>query len=91
MHCWSKQRDRAIPRLSDQAGVWFANQNPELRKVFTGTPFEGERWRHEMVRLDEARRSDKTIRIGGYAGKAIWLPRTALPDEEDTENIGRPL
>lgn len=77
--------DRPVPRKSDAAGVWFANQHPELRKIFVGTPFEGERWRSEMLRLPGAEPSGRTIRVGSTTGHAVWLPRSDMepPDEPE--------
>jgi hypothetical protein len=81
--CWDPRGP--VPRVSDDAGVWFATQNPELRKLFNGTPFEGDRWKHEMMRLHSARPSRRNVRIGtgSMPGRAIWLSRAELfPREE---------
>jgi hypothetical protein len=72
-----------VPRVSDDAGVWFSSQNPELRRLFRDTPFEGDRWRHEMSRLPSARKSGRSIRIGSVVGHAIWLSRAELQAPDD--------
>lgn len=87
-------RRRPVPRLSREAGVWFAVTHPALGKLFEGTPFDGGRWRQEMARIEGAKKSGKTIRIGrgkdGFTGEAIWLPRQLLsPDDDDDENTGQ--
>jgi len=82
-HRCRDKRNRPVPRMSDEAGVWFATQNPELKKIFNGTPFEGDRWRHEMVRLPSARRSGRNVRIGPIPGRAIWLSRADLFSRDD--------
>lgn len=69
-----------VPRMSDDAGLWFSTQNPELRKIFSGTPFEGDRWRYEMIRLGSARKSGHSIRIGTVSGHALWLARAELEE-----------
>ena len=59
--------------MSDGDGLWFSVQNPELRRLFAGTPFEGDRWRYEMTRLPGARQSARNVRVGSVSGRAIWL------------------
>lgn len=78
---------KPVPRLSDEAGAWFANQHPELRKLFVGTPYDDGRWRQEMLRLEGARESRGTVRVGSAPGRAVWLPRAnmAAPDIPETE------
>ncbi len=72
-----------VPRKSEQGGVWFATNNPELRKLFSSTPFEGDRWRHEMLRLPSARKSDGSVRVGSVPGRAIWITKSELLSPDD--------
>lgn len=76
---------RPVPRLSSDAGVWFANRNPQLSRLFVGTPFEGGRWRAEMMRLETARSSGRNVRVGEVTGYAVWVGRDdlLLPDTGD--------
>lgn len=80
---------RPVPRKSDEGGAWFARQNPELKKLFDGTPFEGDRWQHEMLRLPTAARSSGTVRIGSVPpGRAIWLSKVdLLPPDTDERTL----
>lgn len=72
-----------IPRASADDGIWFSTQNPELKKLFAGSAFEGERWRYEMARLPSAHRSARNIRIGSVPGRAIWLSRADFLGADD--------
>lgn len=85
--CWDTTRKKAIPRGDFTEGVWFATQSPELNRLFEGTPFAGGKWRFEMMRLETARKSGCSVRIGGASGHAIWLSREDLhgPDDEPDE------
>lgn len=90
----TEDKDRAgrpVPRGGAGSGIWFARANPELRKLFAGTPFEGERWLFELRRLESARVSKGTIRICGIPTRAIWISRDELeaeqPSPEDEQNV----
>jgi hypothetical protein len=83
-HC--KDRRGPIPRGSDDYGVWFANSNPELKRLFTGTAFEGERWQHEMRRLPTARTHRSTVRIGSVPVRATWLGKADFVGPEERED-----
>ncbi len=76
---------RPVPRKGPGDGVWFAASNPELAKLFAGTPFDGGRWRYELGRLETARKSDGNVRIGSHAGRAIWVSRADLDPPEDAQ------
>lgn len=80
-------KQRPVPRMDADDGVWFATQSPELNKLFEGSPFAGGKWRYEMMRLETARRSGRSVRIGGSSGHAIWLSRRDLqgPEEDADE------
>lgn len=79
---------RPVPRKSNAAGAWFANQNPELRKVFEKTPFEGERWSSEAKRLPGAESSDGSMRIGSASTRAVWLScSTVWPETAPRPNL----
>jgi hypothetical protein len=71
-------KERPVPRMDEGDGIWFSNTSPELRRLFVGTPFDGERWRHEMLRLKTAQRSSGSVRIGHVSPRAIWISRSDL-------------
>lgn len=76
-----------IPRYSPEEGLWFSTKNPELKKLFAGTPFEGERWVHEMTRLPFARKHSK-VRVGRTPpALAIWLPHSLITGTEGGSNL----
>jgi hypothetical protein len=75
-------RGLPVPRMADGAGLWFSNTSPELRKLFADTPFEGNRWRHEMLRLPTARKSGQSVRFGGVSTWAIWIGRYEINNEK---------
>lgn len=79
------RQGRPVPRKAKGDGAWFATANPELAAQFNGTPFDSGRWRYELLRLDTALRSDGNVRIGAYAGRAIWLSRPDLDPQEDAQ------
>jgi hypothetical protein len=72
-----------VPRMSDEAGLWFSTHHPEIKKLFAGTPFEGDRWRHEMLRLPTAQASGRAVRIGTLTTKAVWLAISELRAPDD--------
>ena len=76
---------RPAPRLGEGDGLWFANQNPELRKLFAGTPFDGDRWRYELIRLESARKSQAPVRIGAVSTRAIWVSRSDIDPGEGAQ------
>lgn len=83
IRAWDKKtiHGRPIPRLGDGEAIWMLPVG--LQSLFRGTPWEiGKRWEVELLRLTGARRSKKTVRIGGGDGKAIWVPRSSLQREE---------
>jgi hypothetical protein len=65
-----------VPRKSRQAGVWFATQDPDLKRLFNSTPFEGDRWRPGCCGC--ARRSGQAVWSGSAACQvmAIWLAQS---------------
>lgn len=77
------RQGRPVPRMSEQAGVWISTHNQETAKLFKGSPFEGDRWRYDLLRLPSARMSSKkNIRIGGGSGSAIWLSKSDWFDDD---------
>ncbi len=79
------RQGRPVPRKADGDGAWFSNANPELAAQFNGTPFDGARWRYELGRLETARLSTGNVRIGGHAGRAVWVSRSDLDPPEDAQ------
>lgn len=72
---------RPVPRKGDGDGVWLLPVS--VAALFQGSDFGvGDRWKTELMRLDGARRSDGNVRVGAAVGKALWLPRSALFEEE---------
>lgn len=78
--CWDADRQRPAPRIGRGDGLWIANRNPELERLFKDTPFDGGRWRQELRRLPTAASSGKSVRIGGGSGYALFLERSVLHD-----------
>lgn len=76
---------KLIPRGDMGAGMWFAKSAETLRRVFNGSPFEGDRWIYEMARHPSAMESRKTVRVGGALGTAIWLSRADWTPPGDDE------
>lgn len=69
-------RNMVIPRGSEGDGIWFANGAEPLKALFKNSPFDGDRWKFELARLETARKSVATVRIGGLRpGRAIWVSR----------------
>jgi len=72
---------RPVPRKGEGDGVWLLPVS--VAALFQGSDFGvGDRWKTELMRLDGARRSDGNVRVGAAVGKALWLPRSALFEEE---------
>lgn len=83
----SDKRGFAAPRLGEGDGLWLLPV--AVRPLFRNTPFEGDRWQFEVMRIDGAHRSRTAVRVGGAASKAVWLPRAAF-DEGDPAATGPP-
>ncbi|AOX16936.1 hypothetical protein [Kozakia baliensis] len=67
-------RGREIPREATGAGVWFSPANAQLRGLFTGTPFEGQKWEYEIRRLESARCPKRNVRVGAMKpARCIWV------------------
>jgi len=67
-------RGREIPRMADGIGVWFSPACDPLRRLFDGTPFAGQRWEHELRRLESARQRSTTMRIGAISARGcVWV------------------
>ena len=77
-------RGMEIPRASVGDGLWFGSGFEPLKALFRGSPFEGDRWRFELGRLESARKSAGPIRIGGpKACRAIWVSRQDVVGDDD--------
>ena len=74
---------RTVPRLADGDGVWLGRSVKPLHAIFGDSPFAGDRWLYEVMRAETARASRTNVRIGGYAGRAIWLSRADLVPPDD--------
>ena len=80
------RQGRKIPRGADGDGIWFGRTVNELRDLFGGTVWDGDRWTYEMLRHPSAVEwRDKNVRIGGVSGPAIWISRADWdpPDGDD--------
>lgn len=64
---------RSAPRMADGNGIWFATGAVELRALFRGTVWEGERWLYELKRFESARERKEKVRIGSYIGRGVWV------------------
>jgi hypothetical protein len=71
------------PRAADGNGIWFAPGSVELRALFRGTVWEGERWIYELKRFETAREWKQKIRIGSFVGRAIWVGAEELGIEAE--------
>ncbi|WP_240906374.1 ATP-binding protein [Komagataeibacter xylinus] len=81
------KRGRDAPRLALGNGIWFAPNNSMLKELFNGTPFEGNRWVYEVMRLESARRNAKAMRVGQTPpAKCIWVSAEELGFEGDDGN-----
>lgn len=81
------RRGDPAPRLSDGDGVWFWPDNSMLIDLFKATPFEGQKWRYEMQRLESARVKKETVTISPSVKKrnCIWVTAIELgvvPDDD---------
>ncbi|WP_298214615.1 ATP-binding protein [Acidocella sp.] len=74
---------KPVPRLGQGNGLWINPRAEPLRKVFMGTPYDGERWLFEILRLPSARRSKSSVRIGSVSGKAVWLSWDDISGADD--------
>ena len=64
-----------------------APNNSMLKELFNGTPFEGNRWVYEVMRLESARRNAKAMRVGQTPpAKCIWVSAEELGFEGDDGN-----
>jgi hypothetical protein len=78
------QRGRDAPRAAHGNGVWFAPGAVELRKLFAGTSWEGDRWIFDLKRLESARQPNLKIRIGSLIGRAVWVSAEELGFDDDS-------
>jgi hypothetical protein len=79
------RQGRVIPRLSCGNGLWIDPRVQSLRGIFTGTPYEGDRWLFELMRLPSAKRSRTNVRIGAMPpGKSVWISWDDINDVSDT-------
>ena len=76
-------RGRDAPRAAHGNGVWFAPGAVELRKVFAGTSWEGDRWLFDLKRLESAREPKPNVRIGSITGRAVWVSAEELGFDDD--------
>ena len=84
--CWDPRLRKPVPRGSEKDGVWIANRNPELERLFLNSAYDAGRWRSELGRLPGAVPSGRNIRIGGGSpGNALWLDRETLFPEDDDD------
>jgi hypothetical protein len=59
--------------------LYVANQHQFLREVYRDTPWREGGWAHSLARLDGARPSRFTVRVGGLKQRAVALPLQHLP------------
>jgi hypothetical protein len=74
-------RGRPVPRMGPGDGLWLLPV--PVRLLFRGTPYEGDRWQFEALRLPTARRGLANVRVGGVTGKAIWIARRDFDKPDD--------
>jgi len=76
---------KLVPRGALTDGMWFSKSAETLRRLFVGSPFEGDRWIYELTRHDSAVDRKTSVRVGGVAGPAIWLSRADWSPPGDDE------
>lgn len=81
-------RGRAVPRLAEGHGLWLNPRADGLKKLFGGTPWQGEKWLTEITRLESAKIGKSLIRIGEVPLRnAVWLSmRDVIPDDLQEQN-----
>jgi len=68
------KRGREIPRMADGIGVWFSPSCDPLSRLFDGTSYAGQRWQHELRRLESARQRSAPMRIGEMTARGcVWV------------------
>ncbi len=78
------KQQRPVPRGADGDGIWFGRTVNELRALFGGTVWDGDRWTYEMLRHPSAVEwRHKNVRIGGVSGPAIWISRADWDPPDD--------
>ena len=76
--CFDARSRKPVPRIGRDDGLWVANTNDQLTRLFAGTDWDGGRWRQQLLRLPSAHTSRRSVRVGGNSGYAIWLARADL-------------
>lgn len=76
--CEDPRTHKPVPRIGRGDGLWIANSNDQLTRLFAGTDWDAGRWRQQLLRLPSARGSKRSVRVGGNSGYAIWLARADL-------------
>lgn len=73
---------RPIPRIGKGDAIWILPVG--VAALFKDSDFGvGDRWQTEILRLDGAKRAKFTVRVAaGANGKAIWVPKPSLLQEE---------
>lgn len=75
---------RPVPRLGDGNGIWISPSCAPLAGIFAGTPYSGDAWVRELLRLPRSHRARQAVRIGAMPpAKAIWLPWEGGQDGPD--------
>ena len=75
-----------LPRLGMGNGLWIDPRVQPLRGIFTGTPYDGDRWLIALMRLPSAHRAKKAVRVGALPTpcKAIWISWDEISEVHDT-------
>ena len=76
---------KPIPRGDMGDGIWFSRSARELKGLFAGSPYEGDRWAFELARLPGAQHRRQSVRVAGSSGPAIWVPWAAWSPPGDDE------
>jgi hypothetical protein len=76
-------RGREAPRAAHGNGIWFAPGAVELRKLFAGTSWEGDRWIYDLRRLESAREPKMQVRVGSLKGRCTWVSAEELGFDDD--------
>lgn len=90
--------EKALPKERDPGRLYLAvaNQGQGVLEIFKDSDWQGEPgsfnpFTRALLRIDGARRSNKTVKFGGWSSKAALVPLTrvlALNEDDDDGNDG---
>lgn len=84
IHAGLRQNGISVRHEADGT-VWVcvSNKHPALFKIFSKTEWSKGVWKQALERLEGASGHSKSVHFGGSKTKAVWIPATHVPDEDD--------